>query len=574
MKRFVILAGFVCLTLSLICNALYAQSPDDLELTLDLTSWTSPTPKIMKPNIDLSGRGFHHNNTWPQSLASKEAIDTWKKDIGFNGVYRLQYNLWEISQFTKDKESESKILANYDETIKSVSDSGGVVILNIFGTPKGLGKILDGKSAPIKTAAFKELIKSRIKELSCEKKYNIWYEVWNAPDLGDFFLGREQEYLNLYRLVAESVKELEAQYKINIPVGGPGTSWWFHNLDGNNILKPEKSLIYILIKFCDNNNLPLDFISWHAFSSDPEVENELTIYKKNSVKLLRDWLSYFKLDNNTPLIVDEWNYDRDANVLPARAEKAYISASYIPARIKNMYEAGLDNQVFFSLEDFQNNKELATRNVGLFYYGLGRLEKKIGFKVSYNIFKMLKELGPDMFSSKINDKFVGSIATKSQDRIELLIYNYIDPDIVNNYLAENIATLNPAESKFILNAIRSDSLNEVITSEKGIDLAHTTNKVKALLKKAQELNNKAKKFNSSNRNIKINLKNINGDYSYSRFSVDSSCSLNCEFKPVQEKEVSLTGSYQEELSLSPYSVNLIILKKKQIPTEGTNAAGR
>jgi len=574
MKRFVILAGFVCLTLSLICNALYAQSPDDLELTLDLTSWTSPTPKIMKPNIDLSGRGFHHNNTWPQSLASKEAIDTWKKDIGFNGVYRLQYNLWEISQFTKDKESESKILANYDETIKSVSDSGGVVILNIFGTPKGLGKILDGKSAPIKTAAFKELIKSRIKELSCEKKYNIWYEVWNAPDLGDFFLGREQEYLNLYRLVAESVKELEAQYKINIPVGGPGTSWWFHNLDGNNILKPEKSLIYILIKFCDNNNLPLDFISWHAFSSDPEVENELTIYKKNSVKLLRDWLSYFKLDNNTPLIVDEWNYDRDANVLPARAEKAYISASYIPARIKNMYEAGLDNQVFFSLEDFQNNKELATRNVGLFYYGLGRLEKKTGFKVSYNIFKMLKELGPDMFSSKINDKFVGSIATKSQDRIELLIYNYIDPDIVNNYLAENIATLNPAESKFILNAIRSDSLNEVITSEKGIDLAHTTNKVKALLKKAQELNNKAKKFNSSNRNIKINLKNINGDYSYSRFSVDSSCSLNCEFKPVQEKEVSLTGSYQEELSLSPYSVNLIILKKKQIPTEGTNAAGR
>jgi hypothetical protein len=58
---------------------------------------------------------------------------------------------------------------------------------------------------------FKELIKNYIRELSCNKRYNIWYEVWSAPDLDDFFLGRQQEYLNLYKAVAESVKELEEE---------------------------------------------------------------------------------------------------------------------------------------------------------------------------------------------------------------------------------------------------------------------------------------------------------------------------------------------------------------------------
>ncbi|MCK9432864.1 MAG: hypothetical protein M0R00_07900, partial [Candidatus Omnitrophica bacterium] len=63
----------------------------------------------------------------------------------------------------------------------------------------------------------------------------------------------------------------------------------------------------------------------------------------------------------------------------------------------------------------------------------------------------------------------------------------------------------------------------------------------------------------------INLKNVNGDYSYSRFTVDASCGLDCDFKPSLEKEISTQGSYQDELILGPYSVNLIILTKKPEP---------
>jgi len=542
-----------------ICHLTLAQTTDDLELTLDVNSNTIPTPKIFKPNLDLSGRGFNSDNTWPQSLASKEALDAWHKDIGFNGFYRIQYNLWEITQLAKDQAAKDKMLANYENIIKSISDSGGTVILNLFGTPAGMGKILDKNSSPLNLAAYKDLVKGIIKDLSCEKKYNIWYEVWSAPDLEGFFLGRELDYLNLYRLVSESAKELEGQYKIHIPVGAPSASSWFHNVGDNTVSTPEKSLVYALIKFCYQNHLSLDFITWHSFSTDPKTEKENTIYDKNALSLVRDWLSYFNFDKNISLIVDEWNYDRHANLIPERKERAYIAASYIPARLKNMYEAGLDNQLYFCLEDFQGNPEGVTRNTGVFYLSF---KHSGGQKVSYNSFRMLRELEKNMFSVKLNDEFTGVIATKSDEKIAVLIYNYIDPEIAQSLIAQSIAGFSAAESRFLLGLIRSDQLSRIISQHEEVGTLPTTNRVKNLLKNAKELYDRAEQLKSAKRLFKLNLKNIKGSYIYSQFTLDSSCSLNCEFKPAVEKEINAQDSYQEELSLTPYSVNLVVLKKK------------
>jgi len=552
----------ILLLLFITSYELFAQQSDDLEFTLDVTSNTIPTPKIFRPNIDLSGRGFNREVTWPQTVAAREVLDTWQKDIGFGGLYRMQYNLWEINQLSKDSDLQNKLLANYENIIKKITDAGGIVILDIFGTPASLGKVLDKKSPPRDLKAFKELVKGVIRDLSCNKRYNIWYEVWSAPDIDDFFLGREQEYLNLYRAVAESINELKAETKIHIPIGGPSVSWWFQNLDANTVVTPERSLIYELIKFCYHYHLPLDFISWHAYSSDAAAEKENTIYKKTAVTLVRDWLSYFNFDRNIPLIVDEWNFDRDANVLSARGEQSFICASYVVSRIKNMYEAGIDYQLYFALEDFQNNKEGVVRNIGIFSFDPEYSGYKGSPKSIYNIFRMLSNLGNDLFSPKLDDEFAGVIATRDEERIVLLVYNYIDPDIVINFLSKNIANLNAAERKVLLSIVKSRDLEKIMLRQSEIASLRTTNKVKALLKKARELNDKAKKFESSARNIKIGIKNLKSDYQYLRYTVDSSCGLNCEFAPNEEKELSAPELYQEVLSLKPYSVQMIILKKK------------
>ncbi|MCX5703305.1 MAG: hypothetical protein NT066_02270 [Candidatus Omnitrophica bacterium] len=554
--------SFALLALSFALDC-YAQQTDEIEFTLDTASNTIPLPKIFKPAIDLSGRGFHRDNSWPQTIAAKEVLDTWQKDIGFNGFYRLQYNLWEINQLSKDKEAQNKLISNYESIIKNINDAGGIVILDIFGTPAGLGKVLDKKSPPWDLKAFKALAKGVIRDLSCNKRYNIWYEVWNAPDLEDFFLGREQDYLNLYRAVAEGVNELRLETKIHIPLGGPSVSWWFNNLQGNTIVTPEGSLIYELIKFCYHYHLPLDFITWHGFSTSPAAEKENTIYKKSATSLIRDWLTYFNFDRDIPFIVDEWNYDRDANVLAERGESSFISASYIPSRIKNMYEAGIDYQIYYCLEDFQHNKEGVVRNVGAFTFDAEYPEYKGRAKAVYNIFRMLGSLGSEMFLSKLNDEFVGAIATKTEDAIVILVYNYIDPDIVTGYLSKNISSLNGAERKILLNIIKSQRLEKIMLGQLNISgVRGLTKKIKNILKKAQELNDSAKKLSSTARNIRVGIKNLKENYLYERYTIDSSCSMDCEFAPLEIKEVNAIELYQETLILAPYSVNMIVLKKK------------
>lgn len=540
-----------------------AQQAGDLEFTLDIDSNAVALPKIFKPNIDLSGRGLHRMASWPQGVAAKEVLDTWQKNIGFNGVYRIQFNLWEINERAKDTAVQAQLLLNYEDIIKKINDDGGIVILDIFGTPAGLGRALDRKSAPYDLRAFKELVKKYVREFSCNKKYNIWYEVWSAPDLDDFFLGRRQEYLGMYRAVAEGIKELEAEVKINIPLGGPGTSWWFQDCDSNTIITPERSLIYDLIKYCSHYRLPLDFISWHAYSTDPKAELEITGYNKTSIALIRDWLDYFNFDRNTPLIIDEWNYDSGANLLPERAAAANIGASFIPARLKYMYEAGLDYQLYFCLEDFQNNKEKVARNVGIFRFDSESSGYKGAPKVIYNVFRMLRSLGDKMFVlPKLDDEFVGKIATRQDDYIAVIFYNYIDPYAARDYLSRNITTLNDAERKIFLNLVKSDKLEKIISRQVDISGLRITGRLKTMLKKAQELDGQAAGFKSSERKINFKIKNLKDNYLYQRYSADSSCALNCNFVPAEEKEIGGPDLYQEELTLPPYSVQLVTLKKK------------
>ncbi len=540
----------------------FAQTPDELEIDLDFNSPAVILPKIFKANIDLSGMGKHRDATFPQVLAAQEVLDSWATDLGWNNFYRLQYNLWEIDELAKDPAAQAKLLDNYEGVIKKINQAGGIIILDLFGTPSGLGRVWDKNSPPHNLKIYKTLVKDIIRKLSVEKKYNIWYEVWNAPDLADFFLGERSEYFNLYRAVGEAVNELRAETKIVIPLGGPAVSCWFGNIEPNNILTPEKSLIYELIKYCDSYHLPLDFISWHAYSTDPQEEKQETIYNKSFVKLLREWLGYFRFDVHLPLIIDEWNFDAQANILAQRGKLANIAASFIPARIKNMYEAGIDNQIYFCLEDFGTARDQITRNLGAVGIDLGRLESKGYQKSIYNIFQMFNLLGSDLLTTKFNDEFVGVLATKSPDYCALLIYNYLDPQGALNYLSRNIVNLSIAERKTVLEIVKSERIKKILSGQLDIATLRLSPKVKALFTQALELNNQLNKFSGVNRKLKLTLKGLKEIYELKQYIVDSSCQRDCEFKEKLNKDVDFNQDYIENLEIAPYSVQLLVFKKK------------
>jgi hypothetical protein len=559
-------AIFICFIFGLCVLGLTSNScaeNADLELVIDTAAETIPLPKVFRPNVDLSGRGFNREMVWPQTVADRRVLESWQKEIGFGGIYRLQYNLWEISQLSKNKDLQNKLINNYEQIIKTISDAGGIVIVNLFGTPVGTGRVLDIRSPPRDLRQYKAKIKEIIRNLSCKNKYNVWYEVWNSADSDEFFIGKWQEYLQVYRFAGQAVKDLEREYKMHIPLGGPSVSWWFQNTEGNTIITPENSLIYELIRWAYHYRMPLDFISWHSYSSDPRTEKATTIYGKTASSLIHNWLTYFRQDNRIPLIVDEWNYDRSSNVLPERDGKSYITASFIPSHIINMYEAGIDYQLYFCLEDFQGNKEGVVRNVGVFSFDSDHSEYKGSPKNIYNVFKMLSSLGLEKYAVKLEDEFAGAIATRTDDGYAIMVYNYIDPDSVDNYLARNICSLNSTGRKILLNFIRSGRMKKILNHEIPVASLGVNKKLRALLSSVVEVNDKAKKYLEASRIMNLSLKNLKEEYLYERYTIDASSKAGLEFKPQEEKEANIaSGVFEEKLELTPYSVHLVLLKKK------------
>lgn len=115
--------------------------------------------------------------------------------------------------------------------------------------------------------------------------YNIKYwEIWNEPEGKNMWLGTEQQYFELYETAAKAIKE----YNPLLKVGGPASTGITSKL-----VKP-------FLGYCRDHSLPLDFFSWHCYTSDP---GEIVRDAKIAHVLLDEY--GFK---NTESFLDEWHY--------------------------------------------------------------------------------------------------------------------------------------------------------------------------------------------------------------------------------------------------------------------------
>lgn len=75
-------------------------------------------------------------------------------------------------------------------------------------------------------------------------------EVWNEPNLEAFWTGGQEGYHELYKTTARAIKNIDPALK----VGGPSSA--------QNAWIPE------FLMFCDQQNLPVDFLTTHYYPTD------------------------------------------------------------------------------------------------------------------------------------------------------------------------------------------------------------------------------------------------------------------------------------------------------------------
>jgi len=141
---------------------------------------------------------------------------------------------------------------------------------------------------------------------------NVYYEVWNEPDLfGGWKMYGDKSYLELYKYSVLGAQR--AENVNNYYIGGPGTT------------APYKNWVKGLVVFARDNGLALDFISWHRYTGDPGQFGR----DVNDVEI---WLAEYPGYNELPFIISEFGYDSENN----SAFDQDISAAHTVAAIREV----------------------------------------------------------------------------------------------------------------------------------------------------------------------------------------------------------------------------------------------
>ena len=133
---------------------------------------------------------------------------------------------------------------------------------------------------------------------------NSYVEVWNEPDLTDgFFTGTVNDYLDIYEAAAPAVHQGYADIKVGGPAGA--FNWWHQPL----------------VDRVKARNLPLDFLSGHAYGADYSWQLEgmrsaLNSLGRNEAEmLLTEYSPYSAAD-----------YQKDGPVERAEAAMTFFNA--------------------------------------------------------------------------------------------------------------------------------------------------------------------------------------------------------------------------------------------------------
>ena len=148
--------------------------------------------------------------------------------------------------------------------------------------------------------------------------HNIRYwEIWNEPENRPvMWSGTDDDYLRLYRTAALAIKKEFPTLKVGGPALGASGSF----VKGG-FVPTDFALSFLAM--CRKDNVPLNFFSWHCYTSDPA---ELSS-RSRAIRRLLDAKGFTETESH----LNEWNF------LPGNTWKP-ISKSGSPAARQRYYE--------------------------------------------------------------------------------------------------------------------------------------------------------------------------------------------------------------------------------------------
>lgn len=255
---------------------------------------------------------------------------------------------------------------------------------------------------------------SHILERYGREEIRGWYfEVWNEPNLYEYFWrAGQEEYFLLYKITAETIKDFDPHLK----VGGPATS---------NFSSGEGPWIRDFIRYCDDEEVPWDFISSHPYPNhwpeDPDTGKRRVAFRgANALAEDTGWLKKQVSGSKNPraeIHLTEWN----SSFLPwDRVHDTPFMAPFIVQNALNS-AGNVDSLGFWTFTDIF--EETGAGELP-FHGGFGMISYRGIKKPAYHAFAFLSRLGEELL-----DRGESWIVTRNGSpesrEYRILLWNYL-----------------------------------------------------------------------------------------------------------------------------------------------------
>jgi len=254
-------------------------------------------------------------------------------------------------------------------------------------------------------ALVKDLTRHFTERYGADEVKTWYFEVWNEPNLNGFWAGSQSDYFKLYTYSAKAIKSVNPSYR----VGGPGTA--------GAAWEPE------MIAYCDKNNVPIDFISTHAYGVKQgyldEFGNSGTVLDKNPMSVSGDVLQSRKEIAGSAMPQLELHYTEwSASYTPADPiHDSYHEAAYVLQKLKQVGNAANSMSYWVFTDIFEEPGPRFTP----FHGGFGMLNTQGINKPVFYAYQFLNRLGNTELA---NTDTTSWVCRDSAGNIQALVWDF------------------------------------------------------------------------------------------------------------------------------------------------------
>ncbi|MEW5979484.1 MAG: hypothetical protein AB1898_27120 [Acidobacteriota bacterium] len=301
-----------------------------------------------------------------------------------------------------------------DRSVDTILATGAEPIMCIAIKPSVLFPTIDQDIVePSSYAEWEELVYQMVRHYQ-GRNIRYW-EVSNEPDIGESggcpSRFTAQNYPRFYEHTVKAILHADPQAK----VGGPA------------LANSRSPILRALLEHCSREKVPLHFVSWHIYNSNP-LEIRQTIDRVKG--LVAEFPSL-----NVETILNEWNMSLSDPVKDPRFQPCFIAeVAY------QMFEGRLDYSCYYHIRDYHVNPDQFARFMSpqgnLFmarwwndmpqFDGLFDFQNVV--RPSFFTFRLLSRLTGNRLavtsSAGAGQPHLFSAVEPSRDRINTLIWNF------------------------------------------------------------------------------------------------------------------------------------------------------